>query len=146
MREISVYFQKPKNKLYIVALAIGVLLFLSGCKSAELQAIENSASVLQLTTGREIERYANDRSWGPFVVSIQRPEVKIRYEPINNYTTKEVFDEITAILIKNNWKDKGSKTQGLFKATLQQQGRYPLYTSVVIDSNKNIVSIRIESP
>lgn len=152
----SSYFQKAnKNRIIFtlfkscLALAFGVpFFFLSGCKSAELRAVENSASILQLKTGREIERYVQDLDpeWMP-VVSKSRPEVTIRYEPINNYTTKEVFDEIVAILIKNNWKEvEGAKLPGYFRATLQQQGHYDLHADVVIDSNKNIVSIHITSP
>jgi hypothetical protein len=123
---LSTCFRTPSHRSYIhkiyIVLAIGILLFLSGCASTELQKVKKSASILQLKTGCEIERYVQDLDpeWMP-VVSKSRPEVSIGYEPINGHTTKEVFDEIIAILIKNNWKeDEGTKLPGYFSATLQE--------------------------
>ena len=131
---------------FAIVISLLTLLFLSGC-SADLQRIKKSASTLQLKTGREIKRSTHDESWGPFVISIQRAEVFIKYEPLNGYTTKEVFDEIVAILKKNNWEeDESYIVPDAFWASLQQQGQYDLYTSVVIESNKKIVSISIKSP
>ena len=131
---------------FAIVISLLTLLFLSGC-SADLQRIKKSASTLQLKTGREIKRSTHDESWGPFVISIQRPEVFIKYEALNGYTTKEVFDEIVAILKKNNWEeDKGAKLPIYFGATLQQQGYYDLHTSVTINSNGNIVSVTIQGP
>jgi hypothetical protein len=131
----------------ILTILFLLTLFLSGCASTELQRVKKSASTLQLKTGREIYRYTQDLDpeWMP-VVSKSHPEVKIRYEPINGYTTKEVFDEIAAILKRNNWEeDESYIVPDAFWASLQQQGQYDLHTSVFIDSNKNIVSIHIES-
>ena len=140
--------QKKIRFIFGLVITLSLLtLFLSGCASTELQRVKKSASVLQLKTGREIERYTQDRSWGPFVISERRPEVFIKYEALNGYTTKEVFDEIVAILKKNNWEeDKGAKLPIYFGATLQQQGYYDLHTSVTINSNGNIVSVTIQGP
>ncbi len=139
MHKISVYFQRPKNKLYIVALVISVLLFLSGCKSAELKTMENSASVIQLTTGREVRRSLIDKQRG-FTGPIY-PEITIVYEPINNHTKKEVYDEIVAILKKNSW--VGSEpliNNDFFKATLQQ-GSFEITADVASGLNENHVTI-----
>ena len=99
------YFQKANdNKLYTykryIAIAFGVLLFLSGCQSAELEALGNSVSLIQLQTGREVSRWHQDKD-----VVFGKPiyaKVRIEYEPINYYTKEDVYDEIVAILIKNN--------------------------------------------
>jgi len=88
-------YQKASHKLYMLASVFGVLLFLSGCgiiKSAELQALEDAASVLQLTTGREVSRSLRDKG-----TALGKPvyaEIIIEYEPVNSHTRKEVFDEI----------------------------------------------------
>lgn len=124
------------SKSYI-ALAFGILLFLSGCgmtKSADLREVENSASIIQLKTGREIERYASDKISGPLVVSPTYPKVLIQYEPLNNYTKKEVFDEIVAILTQNNWKVERSAVSDYFEASLLQ-GQCRMLTSVLIETN-----------
>jgi len=139
--DLSSYFQKNnKNKLYILALAFGVLLFLSGCKSAELKAMENSTSIIQLTTGREVSISLRDKHRG--IVGPVYAQIILVYEPINNHTNKDVYDEIVAILKKNNW--EGSEPimgdDEYFKATLQQGG-FEIIADVVIDSKKNHVTI-----
>ena len=110
-----------KHKPYIyksyIVLALGVLLFLSGCKSAGLKALENLVSNMQLTTGREVERYLQDNGRGFITGEIYYPEVCIVYEPINNYTKKDVYYEIVTILKKNNWQYKVSTTPDYFRAT-----------------------------
>ena len=135
---LSSYFQKNnKNKLYILALAFGILLFLSGCKSAELRAIENSASVLQITMGQEVNRWTQDKG-----VALGKPvyaKIIIEYEPINNHTRKEVYEEIVTVLKNNNWKGE-EPFADYFKATLQQ-GSFKISTGVSIDEKKNIVTI-----
>jgi hypothetical protein len=138
----SGFFQTSSRKIHILAFAFGVLFVLSGCgiiKSAELQAIENSASVLQLTTGREVRRSLRDKDWG-FSGPIY-PKITIVYESINSHTEKEVYDEIVAILKKNNWEgDEPVTGRDYFAATFQQDG-FDISTGVSIDENKNLVII-----
>ena len=96
--------QKKTRFIFGLVTVIFLMLFLSGCKSAELQAIENSASVLQITTGREVNKWTHDKG-----VTLGKPvdaKILIVYEPINNHTRKEVYEEIVAILEKNNWVGK----------------------------------------
>jgi hypothetical protein len=138
--DLSSYFQKNnKNKLYIFVLAISVLLLLSGCKSAELKAMEDSASIIQLTTGQEVRRSLIEKDWG-FTGPIY-PQVIIVYEPINRYTKKEVLDEIVTILEKNNWERyEWSTTPDSFGGSLRQD-QFEISIGVSIDSNKNHVVI-----
>ncbi len=134
--DLSNYFRKANKMLAIFALALGVLLCLSGCKSAELKTMENSASILQLTTGREVRRSLIDKQRG-FTGPIY-PEITIVYEPINNHTKKEVYDEIVAILKKNSW--VGSEpliNDDFFKATLQQ-GNFEITADVVSGLSENL--------
>jgi hypothetical protein len=129
--------------VFIVLLVFGILFFLSGCsliKSSQLRAIEDAASVLQLTTGREVERWTQDKG-----TALGKPiyaQVLIVYEPINNHTKKEVFDEIVAILEKNNWESEPVTVPDYFRATLQQ-GQFKISTRVSIGLDKNLVTIVI---
>jgi hypothetical protein len=80
-----------------------LMLFLSGCKPAELKTLESSSSIIQLQTGLEVRRSLQDKD-----TVLGKPiyaEMYIEYEPIDNYTKKEVYDEIIAILKKNNWEE-----------------------------------------
>ena len=97
----SIYFQE--NKFYIFALALGILLFLSGCKSTQFEIMEREVAAIQLTTGHEVSRYAHDEEWG--FTGPNYAKISIRYEPINEHTKKEVYDEIVAILEANNWQE-----------------------------------------
>ena|SRR6266542_1619331 len=110
-------------------------LLLSGCKSTELRAMENSVSIIQLTKGREVLRSLREKDWG-FTGPIY-PQVIIVYEPINNHTNKEVYDEIVAILKKNNWEgSEPNMGHDYFEAFLHQ-GDYKISAGVSIDSHKN---------
>jgi len=127
--------------LFVGLILIFSLFFLSGCKSAELQAIEDSASVLQITTGREVRRSTQDK--GTALGKPVYPEILIVYEPINNHTRKGVYEEIVAILKKNNWMGSEPITgtgYDYFKATLQQGG-FEISTGVSTDEIQNIVTI-----
>ena len=132
-------FKKNMNKLYIIALAFGILFFLSGCKSAELRAIDNSASVLQITTGQEVDRWTHDKG-----TALGKPvyaKILIVYEPINNHTRKEVYEEVVAILKNNNWVGSEPITDyDYFKAILEQDG-FEISAKVSIDEIKNIITI-----
>ena len=136
---LSCYFQKANNRLYLFALAFGVLLFLSGCKSAELKALENSASIIQLTTGREISRSLKDKA--VVLAKQQYAEVTIKYEPINNYTRRDVYDEIVGILEKNNWKRDAVNVVPDFYSGSLTQGYSKLLVSVGINPDKNQVIV-----
>ena len=132
-----------QNKIisvFVIGLILIIPLFLlSGCKSAELKAMENSASVIQLTTGREVSRSLIEKDWG-FTGPIY-PQVIIVYEPINRYAKKEVLDEIVTILEKNNWERyEWSTTPDSFGGSLRQD-RFEISIGVSIDSNKNHVVI-----
>lgn len=133
--------QKKTRFIFGLVTVIFLMFFLSGCKSAELQAIENSASVLQITTGQEVDRWTHDK--GKTLGKPVYPEIFIVYEPINNHTKEEVYEEIVAILKKNNWVGREPIIDyDYFKATLQQ-GSFEISTKVVVGRIKNIVTISI---
>ena len=130
--------QKKTRFVFVIGLMLIIsLFFLSGCKSAELQAIEDSASVLQITTGQEVRRSTQDK--GTALGKPVYPEIFIVYEPINNHARKEVYEEIVAILKKNNWQGK-EPFADYFVATLQQGG-FEISAKVSIDEIKNIITI-----
>lgn len=131
-----------KNKLYILASVFTLLLFLSGCKTTELKTLESSTSVIQLTTGREVSRYSQDKD-----VVLGKPvyaQVRIEFEPINPYTNMDIFDEIVEILEKNNWeRDNWIIAPDYFTAYLQQD-YFRITASVLMHSNENLVTIFME--
>jgi hypothetical protein len=140
-----------KRKLYThisyMTLAFGILLFLSGCnaKSTELKAmLESSVATTQLTTGSEVSRQYQDRQTKPLLGKPKQPEVRIEYEPINNYTKEDVYDEIVGILEKNDWeREELSIAQpGYYKASLPQDD-FTIVAEVLIHSKSNIVSINL---
>ncbi len=147
---ISSYFQKANNtKLYIFALVCGLLLFLSGCeiKSVQLKALENSVSIIQPTTGREVSRSVQDKEAG-FTGPIYA-EIRIKYEPLNNYTKEDLYDEIVAILEKNSWEGKECNAcrSASFIASLQQDDyRIPISATVLIHPDENLVIIKMVHP
>ncbi len=58
-------------------------------KGGQLRALETLASVIQLTTGREVRRFSHNAG-----TSLGKPvyaEVLIVYEPISPYTKQQVF-------------------------------------------------------
>jgi len=138
-------------KTYI-ALAFCVLLFLSGCNSAKLQALENSVSIIELTTGREVRRSLTDDGTG----LLRKPtyaKVLIVYEPINNHTKQEVFEEIGVVLTKNNWKDYGSVNLDYYRTyyyfrTFSQFGGYPVtvWVNTSPDKNEVVIIVKEDSP
>ena len=143
--ELSSYFQKANNnKLYIFALACGLLFFLSGCeiKSAQLKALENSVSIIQPTTGREVSRSIRDKEAG--LTRTIPAQIRIEYEPINNHTKEDLYDEIAAILEKNNWERRESnKGRSDFYSASLPQGRSKIIATVLIRSNENLVSVEM---
>ncbi len=137
---------KHKSYIYIVyiVLALGILLIINLGKSVQLKTLENSISVIQLTTGHEVKRYSDKA--GSALGKPVYAEVLVIYEPIGNYTKKDVFDEIVAILKTNNWKDEGSTVPDYFRASLQQGesgSGHQLSASVAIFLDKDRVSLKI---
>ncbi|MBI5952928.1 MAG: hypothetical protein HY865_14825 [Chloroflexi bacterium] len=133
--------RKPKTLLVIGLMLIISLFFLSGCKSAELRAIEDAASVLQLTKGKEVRRWTDDG--GEAMGKPVYPHVLIVYEPINNYTQEEVYAEIVTILESNNWEgNEPNPGRDYFKAYLQQ-GQFKISTGVAIDDRNNHVTVKM---
>jgi hypothetical protein len=125
--------------LVIGLMSIISLLFLSGCKSAELQAIEDAASVLQLTKGNEVRRSLQDG--GTAMGKPVYPEILIIYEPINNYTLEDVYAEIVATLEKNDWEGSEPVTgRDYFEATLQK-GQFKISTGVSINPRTNHIVV-----
>ena len=148
--ELSSYFQKANNnKLYIFALACGLLFFLSGCeiKSAQLKALENSVSIIQPTTGREVDRYTRNAQAG-FTGPIYA-QIRIDYEPINNHTKEDLYEEIVAILEKNNWEGKecdGCRTTAFIASLPRDDYPTSIHATVLIRPDENLVSISMEHP
>ena len=128
---------------YQIAFTIGVLFLLSGCKSAELKEVENSASILQLTTGHEVRRWHQDKG-----IALGKPvytKLWIGYEPINHYTKEDVFNEIIATLEKNNWeKDKSNFVPDYFTASLQQD-QFRITAAVFYYPDENLIAIYFEA-
>jgi hypothetical protein len=132
--------QRKIRSVFVLMVVISLLLpLLSACKSAALQTIEDAASVLQLTKGREVNRWTQDT--GKALGKPVYPDILIVYEPVNNHTRKEVYEEIVTILKKNNWQGK-EPFADYFVATLRQGG-FEISTEVSIDENKNIVTIKM---
>ena len=121
--------------------------FLNLGSSTQLKTLENLISSIQPTTGRELTRNVQDTERG-FTGPIYA-EIFVQFEPINDYTKKDVYDEIVAILEKNSWEENECRAcdVGFFSAYLSQDPYpIPLSVTVHIKSNKNIVSIRITHP
>jgi hypothetical protein len=150
MKSFSNLHISVKRYIYkiCIALAFGVLLLLSGCNSAKLQALENSVSIIKLTTGREISRSLTDDGTG-FLGKPTYAKVLIVYEPIDNHTKLEVLEEIGAVLKINNWEDYGgvnlnySRTFYYFR-TFSQYGEYPVTVWVNTSPDKNEVVLIVE--
>jgi hypothetical protein len=125
-----------------IALAFGILFFLSGCKSAELITLESAASIIQLQTGREVSRSLEDKD-----VVLGKPvyaKIQIEYEPINPYTKEDVYEEIVAILEENHWeRDKDNIVPDAVSGSLQQ-GDFKILTTVLIQPDKNLVTLYME--
>lgn len=132
-----------------IAVTLGILLFLSGCemRSAELKTLESSVSTIQSTTGHEVSRWYQDKEAG-FTGPIYA-EIRIEYEPINDYTKEELYDELVNILKKNNWEGEEciACSSASFSASLQQDDYpIPINARVRIHSDENLVSIRMVNP
>ena len=144
------YFHEVNIKLYIIVLlAFSLLLFLSGCKmkSVQLQELENLASYIRLTMGREVSRWSHDKEAG--LTGPIYARIRIEYEPINNYTKEEVYNEIVDILKKNDWKGQaciGCSTPSFSASLRQDDYPIPINARVRVHSGENLVSISIEHP
>jgi hypothetical protein len=144
---LRIFAQRYSYKSYIV-FAFGILLFLSGCKSAKLQALENSVSTVELTTGREVRRSLTDDGTG-LLGKPTYAEVLIVYEPIGNHTKQEVFEEIGIVLKQSNWEDYGNASIDYsgkfyyFRTFLQYDG-YPVTVWVNTSPAENQVVLIVE--
>ncbi len=131
--------KKARSVFALMAVVSLLLPLLSACKSAELQAIEDATSVLQLTKGREVERFLQDG--GKAMGKPVYPEILIVYEPLSNYTQEEVYAEIVTILKNNNWVGSEPNTgRRYFEASLQQ-GKFNISTGVAIDKRNNHATV-----
>jgi len=129
-----------KYKLFIT-LSLGVLLLLSGCKSIELRALEDSAAILQLSTGSEVSRTVQDAE-----TVLGKPvyaEITIQYQPLEGYTKNDVYSEVTGILEKNSWvSDERADGSDVFSASLPQ-GNAEILVKVWVHSNENLVGVNL---
>lgn len=141
---------KRKTKSIKVFYLIGIVIVLfvliffqkNIIKSREKRILENSIAKIQLTKGREINRWQQEKS-----LTLGKPiyeKIRVGYEPINNYSKQEVYGEIVAILEKNNWqRDSGNNSPDSFVGSLHQ-GNYLLFTIVMILPDKNEVTVFID--
>lgn len=134
-------------KIYrgFIALASVILIMLSGCntRSTELNAmLENPVLATQLTTGREVSRTQRDK--GETLGKPIPAQVILEYEPVNNNTKEDVFNEIATIFDRNNWeREKQSIVQtGYFRATLPRDS-YSIVADVLIHSERNTVRLQL---
>lgn len=138
---LLIFSPKHRNKLYVLVLIF--LFSIGGCKKAEsgeLQAmVDASAAINHLTTGKEVSRQAQERETDPLFGKPKQPELRIEYEPLDNYTKADVFEEIVGVLKKDGWVSSSDRS-GYFTASLQQ-GYYTILAEVLLRSNDNIVSV-----
>ena len=131
----------PKTRFYIFAFAFGILFVLSGCKSAQLKELETLASSIQPTLGQEVGGTSRDRSPAVTGFGPTPARIYIEYEPINNHTKEDLYDEIVTILEENGWEERvcDGCSPTSFGASLP-----PITARVRIQSNENLVSIRLK--
>jgi len=93
--------------------------------------------------GREVSRSLEDKD-----TVLGKPvyaKIRIQYEPINQYTKEDVFDEIVAILKKNSWEMNAENiVPDAFSASLQQ-GSLKILTTVLIDPDENLVTVSMQA-
>lgn len=132
--------------LFIFILLVVIGLYFSGylTQTKELKAmLKSSVPTTPLTTGREVRRSIQDK--GVTLGKPIRPYVVIDYEPKDNYTKRDVFDEVVGILEKNNWEKKEvSLPPPDYKALLPQNG-FLIEATVTIQSDRNIVYLILET-
>jgi hypothetical protein len=110
-------------------------------KSARLQALENSVSTIELTTGREIAISLEDYKQGLITGGTYFPTVRIEYKPIYNHTTQEVYEEIGVVLKKNNWKEDNYYSPPHYHL---QYGEYHIEIWRHINPDENTVFLYVE--
>ena len=150
LRPSSNHFRRTNNRLFIFAFALILLFFISGCgilKSAQLRELETLISVIQPASGREVSRFVRDTEAG-FTGPIYA-RIRIEFEPIDDYTKNDVYDEIVEILEKNNWEGEtcDACTTDYFSASLHQENYpIPIRASVLVRADENLVSLKVEHP
>lgn len=140
-------FKFTFNKYLIVALCGILILFLGNkylVKSNELRAILATPIVTSpLTTGYEVERFVSDK--GVTLGMPVYPEVLIVYEPKDDYTQRDVFDEVIGILEKDKWEKKelNAPNPEYYKASLPQNG-FSIGAEVSTSSDRNTVVMTLK--
>ena len=114
--------------------------FFSSFKSCHLQALDNFASAVELTTGREIRRDREDYSQGFITGGTYPPEVTIYYKPIDNHTKQEVFEEIRVVLKKYKWKEYDYAPSHYYLRYDENNIEFRIY----IDPDENYVVLILE--
>lgn len=131
--------------IVLIIVAIGYFVFLK--KSDQLQELENLSSVVQLKTGHEINRWLKDKEYG-FTGPVYA-EIRVEYEPINDYTKEDVYYEIVDILKNNGWQGDSCKGCVLpsYMISLEQKSYpIPITGTVMVHSDENIISISMMHP
>ena len=143
--------KKKSSRAIVVAIIITGIIVIIGAyvfkTSAQLQELKSLSSVIQLTTGREVSRWSQDKAKG--LTGPIYAKIRIEFEPINNYTKEEVYAEIVDILKNNNWKGEicvGCSTPS-FSASLQKEDYpIPIRSRIRVHSDENLVSISMDHP
>jgi len=139
-----------RNKGIFITIGLTIIIglvisFFSLKQSKELKAmLASSASNIQLSTGNEVRRSYQDsgRTLGKPIPA----EVIIEYEPKNNYTEGDIYDEILKTLLNEHWQKEELSTDqsGFFRASLPQDA-FIIRASVYIQLDRGIVSIRLRT-
>ena len=106
---------------------------LSGCKSAQLKELETLASSIQPTMGQEVGGTSRDRSPAVTGFGPTPAEIYIEYEPINNYTKENLYDEIVVILEENGW--EGKECEGCLSTSFMADlplGDSPISINIIV--------------
>ena len=132
------------NRKNHLVFALGCLLILSGCQSAELKSLEDASSVFKLSTGSESSRWSQDK--GTTLGKPVYPELRIEYKPDANHSVEDVYQEIINILEKNNWqKEKVTIDQpGFYLASLKKDD-FVIQASVLILTERNVVNVQLSA-
>jgi len=125
-----------------LTIIIGLVISLVALKqSNELKAmLDTSVSSMSLTTGTEVRRSIEDNN-----TTLGKPiaaRVIIEYKPKDNYSEKDVFDEIVQNLLDEHWQkeDLNTNQPGFFIASLSQDA-FIIEAAVSSQPDRGIVSI-----
>ena len=133
--------------IFVSTVTLFLVILFTLTSSSQLKALENLISTIQPTTGHEVNRHIQDTEAG-FTGPIYA-EIRIDYEPNNNHTMEDLYDEIVKLLERNNWEGKECDgcLSAFFKAYLQQDDYpIPIRAGVYIHADENFVRIRMTHP